>query len=41
MLEQGIYVAPSQFEATFVSTAHGDQEVERTVEAARAFFGDG
>jgi glutamate-1-semialdehyde 2,1-aminomutase len=41
MLEQGIYVAPSQFEAMFVSTAHGDQEVERTVEAARAFFGDG
>ncbi|MEX2464822.1 MAG: glutamate-1-semialdehyde 2,1-aminomutase [Gaiellaceae bacterium] len=39
LLEQGIYVAPSQFEAMFVSTAHGEQEVERTVEAAHAFFG--
>jgi glutamate-1-semialdehyde 2,1-aminomutase len=37
LLEQGIYVAPSQFEAMFVSTAHGEQEVERTVEAAHAF----
>ncbi|MGH3053050.1 MAG: glutamate-1-semialdehyde 2,1-aminomutase [Gaiellaceae bacterium] len=40
MLEQGIYVAPSQFEAMFVSTAHGEREVERTVEAARAFLHD-
>jgi glutamate-1-semialdehyde 2,1-aminomutase len=40
MLEQGIYVAPSQFEAMFVSTAHGELEVERTVEAARAFLHD-
>jgi glutamate-1-semialdehyde 2,1-aminomutase len=40
MLEQGIYVAPSQFEAMFVSTAHGEPEVERTVEAARAFLHD-
>ena len=40
LLEQGIYVAPSQFEAMFVSTAHGEQEVERTVEAARAFLHD-
>ncbi len=39
LLEQGVYVAPSQFEAMFVSTAHGEQEVERTVEAAHAFFG--
>jgi glutamate-1-semialdehyde 2,1-aminomutase len=34
LLERGIYVAPSQFEAMFVSTAHGDAEVEATVEAA-------
>jgi glutamate-1-semialdehyde 2,1-aminomutase len=38
LLERGIYVAPSQFEALFVSTAHGDAEVDRTVEAAGEFF---
>jgi glutamate-1-semialdehyde 2,1-aminomutase len=35
LLERGVYVAPSQFEALFVSTAHGPAEVEQTVEAAR------
>ena len=35
MLEWGIYLAPSQFEAAFVSTAHGDAEIERTIAAAR------
>ena len=39
MLERGVYLAPSQFEAMFVSTAHGEAEIERTVEAARDFFG--
>ena len=39
LLEQGVYVAPSQFEAMFVSTAHGDAEIERTVEAVADFFG--
>ncbi|HZT46235.1 MAG TPA: glutamate-1-semialdehyde 2,1-aminomutase [Gaiellaceae bacterium] len=39
LLEHGIYVAPSQFEAWFVSTAHGEAEVERTVEAVGSFFG--
>jgi glutamate-1-semialdehyde 2,1-aminomutase len=34
MLERGIYVPPSQFEAMFVSLAHGDEEIDRTVEAA-------
>ena len=38
MLEQGIYVPPSQFEAMFVSLAHGDEEIDRTVEAAADFF---
>ena len=33
LLGRGVYVAPSQFEAWFVSTAHGEAEVERTVEA--------
>ncbi|HUV05784.1 MAG TPA: glutamate-1-semialdehyde 2,1-aminomutase [Armatimonadota bacterium] len=34
MLEQGIYLAPSQFEAAFVSTAHTDEDIYHTVEAA-------
>ncbi|MHB8917008.1 MAG: glutamate-1-semialdehyde 2,1-aminomutase, partial [Desulfocucumaceae bacterium] len=34
MLEQGIYLAPSQFEAAFVSLAHTDQMIDRTIEAA-------
>lgn len=35
MLEQGVYLAPSQFEAAFVGTAHTDEIIDRTVEAAR------
>ncbi len=38
LLERKVYVAPSQFEALFVSTAHGPAEIDRTVEAAAAFF---
>jgi glutamate-1-semialdehyde 2,1-aminomutase len=38
LLGSGVYVAPSQFECLFVSTAHGDDEVDATVEAVRAFF---
>jgi glutamate-1-semialdehyde 2,1-aminomutase len=38
MLERGVYLAPSQFEALFLSTAHGDAEIDRTVEAAAEFF---
>ncbi|MDD4168724.1 MAG: glutamate-1-semialdehyde 2,1-aminomutase [Desulfotomaculaceae bacterium] len=38
MLEQGIYLAPSQFEAAFVSLAHGEREIARTAEAARRAF---
>jgi glutamate-1-semialdehyde 2,1-aminomutase len=38
MLDRGVYLAPSQFEAGFVSTAHGDTEVDLTVEAARDAF---
>jgi glutamate-1-semialdehyde 2,1-aminomutase len=34
MLEEGVYLAPSQFEAAFVSTAHSDQDITRTVQAA-------
>ncbi|TML64458.1 MAG: glutamate-1-semialdehyde-2,1-aminomutase [Actinobacteria bacterium] len=38
LLERGIYVAPSQFEAMFVSLAHTDADVDRTVEALADFF---
>ncbi len=34
MLERGIYLAPSQFEAAFVSAAHSREDIERTVTAA-------
>jgi glutamate-1-semialdehyde 2,1-aminomutase len=33
LLERGIYIAPSQFEGMFVSLAHGDEEIDRTIEA--------
>lgn len=35
MLHQGIYLAPSQFEAAFVGSAHGDEEIEETLAAAQ------
>ena len=38
MLDRGMYLAPSQFEAGFVSTAHSEQDIDRTVETAREFF---
>jgi glutamate-1-semialdehyde 2,1-aminomutase len=38
MLERGVYLAPSQFEAGFVSTAHGDVEIDATIDAARDAF---
>lgn len=34
MLDQGVYMAPAQFEAAFVSAAHTEGDIERTVEAA-------
>ena len=37
LLEQGVYFPPSQFEALFLSTAHGEEEIERTVAALEAF----
>ena len=39
MLEQGIYLPPSQFEAAFVSAAHTDEDVRKTQDAARRAFG--
>lgn len=38
MLAEGIYLPPSQFECWFLSTAHGEAEIARTVEAARRAF---
>ena len=38
LLERGIYVAPSQFEAWMISTSHGDVEIDKTVEAVADFF---
>ncbi len=38
MLEQGIYLAPSQFEAGFVSLAHSDEDIEKTVQASYKAF---
>jgi glutamate-1-semialdehyde 2,1-aminomutase len=39
MLDNGVYLAPSQFEAGFVSVAHGEAEIAATVAAARSFAG--
>ncbi len=36
MLEQGVYLAPSQFEAGFTSLAHTDEDVDRTIAAAKS-----
>ncbi|MEN6574758.1 MAG: glutamate-1-semialdehyde 2,1-aminomutase [Phycisphaerales bacterium] len=38
MLRRGAYLAPSAYEAMFVSLAHTEQDIERTVEAARESF---
>ncbi|SHH99870.1 glutamate-1-semialdehyde 2,1-aminomutase [Sporobacter termitidis DSM 10068] len=39
MLGSGIYLAPAQFEAMFISDAHQDAHIEKTLAAAEAFFG--
>jgi glutamate-1-semialdehyde 2,1-aminomutase len=38
MLDAGVYVAPSQFEAGFISAAHTDRDIERTIEVSRRAF---
>ena len=38
MLDRGIYLAPSQFEAGFVSLAHDESLIAETIDAARAAF---
>ena len=41
MLDAGIYLPPSQFEAAFLSAAHTEEDVQRTIEAARQAFASG
>ena len=38
MLREGVYLAPSQFEAAFIGVAHTDELIDRTIEAARKAF---
>ena len=38
MLDRGVYLAPSQFEAAFLSAAHSDDDIARTVSAAKEAF---
>ncbi len=38
MLEQGVYLAPSAYEAGFVSSAHTDEDIDKTLDAAEAVF---
>jgi len=38
MLDSGIYIAPSAYEAMFISTAHTSEDIERTIAAARSAF---
>jgi glutamate-1-semialdehyde 2,1-aminomutase len=38
MLAEGVYLAPSQFEAGFLSTVHREEEIDQTIAAARKFF---
>jgi glutamate-1-semialdehyde 2,1-aminomutase len=38
MLESGIYLPPSQYEASFLSAAHTEEDVQKTIEAAKAVF---
>ncbi len=38
MLEEGVYLAPSAFEAGFMSAAHSDEDIERTIVAADKAF---
>jgi glutamate-1-semialdehyde 2,1-aminomutase len=38
LLERGVYLAPSQFEAGFISTAHSEDDIRHTVDAMKEFF---
>ncbi|GAA0442340.1 glutamate-1-semialdehyde 2,1-aminomutase [Lentibacillus halophilus] len=38
MIDEGIFLAPSQFEAVFMSTAHTDEDIDKTIQAVRTAF---
>jgi glutamate-1-semialdehyde 2,1-aminomutase len=38
MLDRGVFLPPSQFEALFISSAHTDADIDRTIESARESF---
>jgi glutamate-1-semialdehyde 2,1-aminomutase len=38
MLDRGVYVAPSQFEAAFLSAVHTEEDIVKTLKAARDAF---
>jgi glutamate-1-semialdehyde 2,1-aminomutase len=38
MISRGVYLAPSQYEAGFISAAHSEEDLERTFEAAGEWF---
>jgi glutamate-1-semialdehyde 2,1-aminomutase len=40
MLKRGVYLAPSAYEAGFLSSAHGDAEIAHTLDAAREAFSE-
>jgi glutamate-1-semialdehyde 2,1-aminomutase len=39
LLDRGVYVAPSQYECLFPSLAHGDEEIDETIEAVGEILG--
>jgi glutamate-1-semialdehyde 2,1-aminomutase len=39
MLDNGVYLPPSQYEAAFLSTAHTEEDIQKTIEAAKQAFG--
>jgi glutamate-1-semialdehyde 2,1-aminomutase len=39
LLDRGVYLAPSQFEAGFISAAHSEEDIQNTVDAMKEFFG--
>ena len=40
MLDHGIYVAPSQFESMFVSDAHTDADIQKTIHVMQEYFAE-
>ena len=38
LLDRNIYMAPSQYEAMFVSDAHTDEDIERTIQVIKEYF---